>query len=100
MVTNERLRGSLASDWSSGLLISPRPSRSTPRPSKRWITKGRIPRRAHRVATAKRLNGEETYLWAELLDDPLTQTASQAGLLQLYPNTWNGDVGHLETTES
>jgi hypothetical protein len=93
--TNERLRGSLASaglrpaDLAEAVQVD---SKTV----ERWITKGRMPHRLHRVAAAKCLAVEEAYLWPELVNDPLTQTASQAELLHLYPtrgavstDTWN-----------
>jgi hypothetical protein len=84
VVTNERLRGSLASaglrtaDLAEAVQVDAKTV-------ERWITKGRRPHRLHRGATAQLLGVEETYLWPELIDDPLTQSASQAELLQLYP---------------
>lgn len=85
MGTNERLRGSIAS---AGL----RPadlSESAGVDSKtveRWITKGRLPHRTHRLAVSKALNVDETYLWPEVLSAPVTQSASVAELLELHPS--------------
>lgn len=85
MVTNERLRGSLAS---AGLRVADLAEKVQvdAKTVERWITKGRLPHRLHRVAAAQALAVEETYLWPSLVTDPLTQSASQAELLQLYPN--------------
>jgi hypothetical protein len=84
MVTNERLRGSLAT---AGLRAADLAEavKVDAKTVERWITKGRVPHRLHRVAAAKYLRVEETYLWPELLDDPVIQTASEAELLRLYP---------------
>ncbi len=82
--TNERLRGTIAS---AGL----RPSELAeavgvdPKTIERWITKGRMPHRVHRMAVARRLDVDEGYLWPELLTTPATQSASMAELLQLHP---------------
>jgi len=84
VITNERLRGSIAS---AGL----RPAelaeavRVDPKTVERWIARGRIPHRVHRVAVAKCLGVDEAYLWPELLTSPQTQSASVAELLQLFP---------------
>lgn len=84
MATNERLRGSIASarlrpaDLAEFVQVDPKTV-------ERWITKGRLPHRVHRAAIAQRLVVDETYLWPELLSDPLTRTASAAELLQLHP---------------
>lgn len=84
MRTNERLRGSLAS---AGLRPADlaEAAQVDAKTVERWITKGRVPHRLHRIAAAKALAVEETYLWPEVINDPKTQSASQAELLQLYP---------------
>jgi hypothetical protein len=44
----------------------------------RWISKSRLPYRAHRTATATLLRTTEAYLWPDVLDDPRTTSASRA----------------------
>ncbi|MDD7942564.1 XRE family transcriptional regulator [Actinomycetospora lutea] len=51
----------------------------------RWITKGRLPHRMHRVAVASALDVDEAYIWPEVIDAPATQSASVAELLALHP---------------
>ncbi len=84
MLTNERLRGSIASVGLRPVELA-EAIRVDPKTVERWITKGRLPHRAHRIAVAKRLGVDEAYLWPELLSDPQTQSASVAELLQIYP---------------
>lgn len=85
MPTNERLRGAIAS---AGL----RPSdlahllEVDPKTVERWITRDRLPHRRHRTAVAERLNVDDGYLWPQVLDQPATQAASVAELLELYPS--------------
>lgn len=94
MTTNERLRGSIAS---AGL----RPAELAEatgvdaKTVERWITKGRLPHRTHRVKVADALNVDEIYIWPEVLAEPATRSASVAELLELHPsrsavphNTW------------
>jgi hypothetical protein len=52
----------------------------------RWISKGRVPYRAHRTATAALLRTTEAFLWPEVLDDPRATSTSRAELVALYPN--------------
>jgi hypothetical protein len=91
VATNERLRGSIASaglrpaDLAEAVGVDAKTV-------ERWITRGRLPHRMHRVATAQRLAVDEAYLWPQLISDPVTQTASAAELLQLYPT--RGAVPH------
>ncbi len=95
MTTNERLRGSLASaqlrvaDLAETIGVDPKTV-------ERWITKGRLPHRSHRLAVAQALRVDETYIWPAVLTAPVTQSASVAELLELHPSraavpheTWN-----------
>ena len=52
----------------------------------RWITKGRLPHRTHRMAVARLLDVDEVYLWPQVLAALATQSASVAELLQLHPS--------------
>ncbi len=52
----------------------------------RWITKGRLPHRTHRMAVARRLDVDEAYLWPQVLTALATQSASVAELLELHPS--------------
>ncbi len=85
MVTNERLRGSIASaglrpaDLAEAVAVDAKTV-------ERWITKGRMPHRTHRLAVARQLRVDEAYLWPQVLTDPATQSASVAELLELHPS--------------
>jgi len=80
MATNERLRGSLASAQLRTADVAERVG-VDPKSVERWITKGRMPHRMHRVAVAKLLDADEAYIWPEILHAPATQSASVAELL-------------------
>lgn len=85
MVTNERLRGALASaqlrtaDLAEHVQVDPKTV-------ERWITKGRLPHRTHRLAVARLLEVDEAYVWPEVLTQQVTQSASVAELLQIHPS--------------
>lgn len=85
MGTNERLRGSIASaglrpaDLSESVGVDAKTVQ-------RWITKGRLPHRTHRLAVSRALNVDETYIWPEVMTAPVTQSASVAEMLQLHPS--------------
>jgi 8-oxo-dGTP pyrophosphatase MutT (NUDIX family) len=66
---NERLRGAIA----SRNLTVPRCAELLgvdPKTVERWITRDRLPHRAHRAAAAELLGVEETYLWPSFRFDP------------------------------
>lgn len=85
MATNERLRGTLASvqlktaDLAEKIAVDPKTV-------ERWITQGRLPHRAHRVAVAQALGVDEAYIWPAVLAEKVTQSASVAELLELHPS--------------
>ncbi len=85
MPTNERLRGSLASAQLRTADLAERIG-VDPKTVERWITKGRLPHRTHRVAVAQALDVDEAYIWPEVLSAPATQSASVAELLELHPS--------------
>lgn len=57
-----------------------------PKTVSRWVETGRLPHARHRLAVAKHLSVDETFLWPELLDDPRTAAASQAEVRTVYPH--------------
>jgi len=85
VATNERLRGSIASaglrpaDLAEAVGVDAKTV-------ERWITKGRMPHRMHRLAVAHGLDVDEVYLWPDVLTAPATQSASAAELLELHPS--------------
>ncbi len=85
MTTNERLRGSLASAQLRTADVAERIG-VDPKTVERWITKGRLPHRTHRVAVAQALGVDEAYIWPEVLAEKVTQSASVAELLELHPS--------------
>lgn len=71
-----------------------------PKTVERWIQRGRLPHRRHRVQTAELLAAEETYLWPELLQDERVLAASQAEVVSIYthrgavpPDLWRRLAG-------
>ncbi len=84
MATNQRLRGSIASAGLRPVDLA-ESVRVDGKTVERWITKGRLPHRAHRVAVAEALDVDEAYIWPEVLAAPTTQSASVAELLELHP---------------
>src|SRR5690606_9725387 len=82
-VPNERLRGciSVAGLTVAELAQQVGVNRKT---VERWITTNRLPYREHRWKTATILGRDETYLWPELNDDPVTQRAWNAEFVQIY----------------
>jgi transcriptional regulator with XRE-family HTH domain len=106
MASNERLRGTIASAGLRPADLAER-IRVDPKTVERWITKGRIPHRNHRVAVSDILGVDETYLWPDVLAQPATRAASVAELLEIHPtrsavpqDTWNqllhGARAHLD----
>ena len=85
MASNERLRGSIASACLRPADVAEKIG-VDPKTVERWITKGRQPHRAHRLAVAEVLSVDEAYLWPAVLTEQVTQSASVAELLQLYPS--------------
>lgn len=84
-MTNERLRTQIGQ---AGLSTAEFASRVgvDPKTVERWISKGRLPHRAHRVAAAEILSIDEAYLWPQVVDLPQTQAATQAEVVGLYPH--------------
>jgi hypothetical protein len=84
-MANERLRGSIAG---AGLTVDRLAGivGVDPKTVERWISKDRIPHRAHRAAAARALKADEMYLWPALLDDARETSASLAEFVTLYPH--------------
>jgi transcriptional regulator with XRE-family HTH domain len=84
-MANERLRSSITAANLSVLDVAAHVG-VDPKTIERWITKARVPHRAHRWATAKLLGTDETYLWPETVDDLRAKSASEAEFVHLYPH--------------
>jgi hypothetical protein len=85
MMANERLRGAI----SIRSLTVPGCAELLgvdPKTVERWITRDRVPHRAHRLAAAELLGVEETYLWPSVIDDPRSTSAGRAELVEFYPS--------------
>lgn len=84
-MSNERLRGAMlaagltAEDLGAQIEVDPKTVQ-------RWVTKDRIPHRTHRLAAARILGKDDVYLWPATETDERNRTASQAELVQIYPN--------------
>lgn len=85
VTTNERLRGSMAAERLKAADLAAEVG-VDPKTVERWITRGRLPHRSHRMAVADALGVDETYIWPEVLTAPATQAASVAELLTLHPS--------------
>ena len=57
-----------------------------PKTAERWITRERVPHRAHRAAAASLLGVDEAYLWPSTAQDPRTVSAGRAELVEFYPS--------------
>jgi transcriptional regulator with XRE-family HTH domain len=84
-MSNERLRTQIAA---AGLTVQDLARRVEvdPKTIERWVTKDRLPHRRHRWTTSHLLDVDEGYLWPQVLDDPQTQSATQAEFVTLYPH--------------
>jgi transcriptional regulator with XRE-family HTH domain len=59
-----------------------------PKTVERWITKGRVPYRKHRYATAARLGVDEADIWPNALTSLQIAAASESEVSVLYPHRW------------
>jgi len=59
-----------------------------PKTVERWISKGRVPHRQHRWATARRLGVDESYLWPDVLarTPARRDDAARSELVEVYPD--------------
>jgi transcriptional regulator with XRE-family HTH domain len=91
--SNERLRVALAAAGLTTAQLA-RHAGVDMKTAERWINTSRVPHSRHRLATARLLATEETYLWPSLIDDIRLKTASDSELLTVYPNRGSvpGDV--------
>lgn len=84
-MANERLRGAIAG---AGLTIEDLADKVgvTAKSVERWITRDRVPHRAHRIETVALLGADEAYLWPSLADDPRAKSAARAELVEFFPS--------------
>lgn len=57
-----------------------------PKTVERWITKDRVPHRAHRLKSAGVLGRTDVFLWPTTESDPRSLAAAKAEFVDLYPN--------------
>ena len=84
-MTNERLRGAIAS---AGLSVQDLSERVEvdPKTIERWIAGQRLPHGANRRRIATVLGADEAYLWPGAFSDRQIRSASASELVDLYPN--------------
>jgi transcriptional regulator with XRE-family HTH domain len=82
---NERLRASMAG---AGLTVERLAELVSvdPKTVDRWLSKDRVPHRAHRERAAEVLGTDELYLWPGLMSDERQRSASMAEFVALYPH--------------
>ena len=57
-----------------------------PKTVERWITKDRVPHRAHRVKSSVVLGKADVFLWPTTESDPRSHAAAKAEFVDLYPS--------------
>jgi transcriptional regulator with XRE-family HTH domain len=82
-MTNERLRSAIQSAGLSIELLSDRAG-VDPKTVERWITKDRVPHRAHRDVLTRLLGKPEAFLWPSTESEARTQSASAAEFAGLH----------------
>lgn len=103
-MSNERLRSAITSAGLNAVTFSERLG-VDPKTVERWISTDRLPHRAHRINSAVILGKSDGYLWPATALDRISQSATEAELVRLYPSrgaidpqTWLDLAGHC--TES
>jgi transcriptional regulator with XRE-family HTH domain len=69
-----------------------------PKTVERWITKGRLPYRAHRFAVAAFLGVEESYIWPGALGRDQVAAVSESEIVAVYPHRYalpRDTLGHF-----
>lgn len=84
-MSNERLRSCLATAELTYDELAEQVE-VDPKTVERWVTKDRMPHRAHRLKVASLLRADEVFLWPKAKSDLRTIAASQAEFVALYPN--------------
>jgi transcriptional regulator with XRE-family HTH domain len=59
-----------------------------PKTVERWITKGRVPYRKHRYATAAHLGVDEAEIWPHALTSAQVASAAENEVAVFYPHRW------------
>lgn len=84
-MSNERLRSAIVE---SGMSLAEFGDAVgvDPKTVERWITKDRVPHRAHRLKSAGVLGRTDVFLWPTTESDPRSLAAAKAEFVDLYPN--------------
>ena len=83
-MTNERLRAAIPAAGYEPVRLASELG-VDPKTVERWIS-GRVPHRSHRMAAAVKLGKSDGYLWPATYNDSVSQSATQAELVKLYPS--------------
>jgi transcriptional regulator with XRE-family HTH domain len=84
-MSNERLRSALLKRGLTYADLGEQVS-VDPKTVERWVTQPRRPHRAHRLRVAAVLNEDDGFLWPETANDRASVSASQAELVEVFPN--------------
>jgi transcriptional regulator with XRE-family HTH domain len=57
-----------------------------PKTVERWVTKGRVPYRAHRYAVAAFFGVDEAYIWPDALGRDVVAAVSESEIVAVYPH--------------
>lgn len=94
-MSNERLRAAIVSAGHTVAAVSEQVG-VDPKTIERWITKERVPHRAHRLAVAALLGHDDAYLWPSTVTDARSQSASADEFVAIHanrgsmpPSTWD-----------
>ncbi|KGN40825.1 helix-turn-helix domain-containing protein [Knoellia aerolata] len=84
-MSNERLRSAIVE---SGMSLAEFGDAVgvDPKTVERWITRDRVPHRAHRLKSAGVLGRTDVFLWPTTESDPRSLAAAKAEFVDLYPN--------------
>ena len=84
-LSNERLRSALLK---RGLTYADlgEQVQVDPKTVERWVTQPRRPHRAHRLRVAALLGEDDGFLWPETANDKASISASQAEIVEVFPN--------------
>lgn len=84
-MSNERLRSAITTAGLNAETFSERLG-VDPKTVERWISTDRLPHRAHRINSATILGKSDGYLWPATAFDRISQSATEAELVRLYPS--------------
>jgi transcriptional regulator with XRE-family HTH domain len=82
---NERLRALLLERGETPDKL-PEAVHVDPKTVERWVTKGRIPYRAHRYAVAAFFGVDESYIWPDALSRDHVAMVSESEIVAVYPH--------------